>query len=808
LVTWTLRLLALLLVAVVAAAVAAGVYAWRALPITDGQLVLPGAQGEIVIERDRQGIPTVRASTLRDLAFGTGVVHAQDRLWQLETHRRIGSGRLAEALGPAALETDRFLRALGVRRTAAAQWAAMQGEAREVVLAYTAGINAVLAEGTRARPPEFVLLGLPLETWTPLDTLAWTIMMAWDLGGNWTTELLRLRLSQQMAVERIDQLLPPYPGETPPAGADYAALYRSLNLSSALRQAWMDLPRAAPESGIEGVGSNNWVLAGTRTTTGKPLLANDPHLKLSAPALWYLLRLESPQLKVAGASMPGVPGIVLGQNQHIAWGFTNTGPDVQDLFIEQVKPDDPGQYRTPEGWAPFETVQEVIKVKGQPDVTVNVRRTRHGAVISDAGTGADLFDTNRPAYVLALQWTALAPDMDSISPSLALQAARSLPEFVAASAGWKAPMQNMAVADRDGRIGFVAAGQVPVRRPDNDLHGRAPAPGWDARYDWAGWVPAEQTPRSFDPPLGAVATANQRVHGPDYPHFIGSDWASPYRQQRIEQLLAARPKHSIDDLARMQADQKSLAVRDLLPHLRQARSSHPLAAAVAPLLAAFDGEMAAGDAAPLIFWAWQRQLSAGLFADDLGSALWERSLGRSFFEAAGGVMARGDVSWCDDRRTAGVPETCAAISDRALTRALDELQALLGRDVARWQWGRLHQSRSEHRPFSRVKALAPFFELRTPVGGDTYTVNVSRVGLKPDPTTGELYLDEHGPSLRALYDLGDPSQSRFMQSTGQSGLFFSPLYRSFVGSWADVRYLPLWGQGEPARRLLVLPKGN
>ena len=804
--SWTLRVLALLMVVLTAVAAVLGVYAWRALPITAGTLVLPGAQGSIVIDRDAHGIPTVRADSLRDLAFGTGVVHAQDRLWQLETHRRIGSGRLAEALGPAALETDRFLRALGVRRTAAAQWDAMKGEARDTVLAYTAGINAVMSGATRARPPEFILLGLPLEPWTPVDTLAWAIMMAWDLGGNWTTELLRLRLSQQMPVQRIDQLLPPYPGESPPVGADYAALYRSLNLSSAVRQAWLDLPRRAPESGVEGVGSNNWVLAGSRTNTGKPLLANDPHLKLSAPALWYFVRLESPQLKVAGASMPGVPGIVLGQNEHIAWGFTNTGPDVQDLYIEQLKPDDPAQYRTPDGWAPFESAQEIIKVKGQADVSMTVRRTRHGPVISDAGSGADLFDATRPAYVLALQWTALAPDMDNISPSLALQATRSLPEFVAAVAAWKAPMQNMAVADRDGRIGFVAAGQVPLRHADNDLHGRAPAPGWDARYDWIGWVPPDRTPRRIDPADGALATANQRIHEPDYPYFISSDWALPYRQQRIEQLLASRPRHSMDDLAAMQADQKSLATLELLPMLRQARSMHPLAAEVKPLLASFDGEMAAQDAAPLIYWAWLRQLSAALFSDDLGSALWERTLGRSFFDATVGVMARDDGSWCDDRNTPAVRETCGMVNDLALTRALDELQARLGSDVQRWKWGHVHQARSEHRPFSRVKALAPFFELRSPVGGDTYTVNVSRVGLKPDAATGELYLDEHGPSLRALYDLADPSQSRVMHSTGQSGLFFSPLYRSFVTAWTEVRYLPLWARGEPERRLRVLPR--
>jgi penicillin amidase len=800
-------LLALLVLAVAGVAL----YAWRALPQTEGRLVLAGAKAELRLERDAQGIPAIHAASERDAWYGLGVAHAQDRLWQLETHRRIASGRLAEVFGPSALETDRFLRALGVRRAAQVQGQGLPAESQAQLQAYADGINAVLRElqgGGRARPPEFVILGIQPEPWEPVDSLAWATMMAWDLGGNWSTELLRLRLALQMPVERIHQLLPPYPGEKPLPTMDFADFYRSLKLDGASTvTAWQRLPEIAPESGIEGVGSNNWVVAGSHTTTGKPLLANDPHLKLSTPALWYFARLHAPQLTLAGATLPGIPGVVLGQNGHIAWGFTNTAPDVQDLYLEQLDPQDPTRYRTPEGWAAFETATEVIKVKGQPDVTMTVRKSRHGPVISDAGTTPDMLGpAAKPTHVLALRWTALDADSDPVSPAFAMQRARSVQGFFEATRGWVAPMQNMVVADVQGRIGVISPGRVPLRKPDNDLHGLAPAPGWDAKYDWAGWVPTDETPRELDPARGWIATANQRITPPGYPHYLTSEWALPYRQQRIEQRLAAKPKHSLDDLAALQADEVSLAVAPLLPWLQKAKSVHPLAPAAQAQLAGFDGRMAADRAAPLIYWAWQRQLARAIFADDVSEGLWEKSLaGRNFQDALERVLQADDAAWCDQRQTP-LAESCADQAGLALTRALEELQARFGPDVARWRWGDAHQARGEHRPFSRVPLLNPLFELRAPVGGDTHTVNVSRVSLRPDKATGDLFHSDHGPSLRALYDLGDPAQSRVMQSTGQSGIVFSSHYRSFLQPWVQVKYVPLWAPaGAPVQVLVVQP---
>lgn len=790
---WMPRIAVVLLALLAAAVVVAVVWWQRVSSVTEGRLMVAGISGEVSIERDADGIPTVRGATREAVLFGLGFAHAQDRLWQLETHRRIGSGRLAEAFGPGALDNDKFLRALGVRRAAAAQWQSLKGEAREAVLAYTAGINAYIGGHLQARPPEFLILGITPEPWTPEDSLAWAIMMAWDLGGNWNNELLRMRLALSLPVARINQLMPPYPGEKPLPVRDYAALYRELKVNEDLGQrALLD----APESGVEGVGSNNWVVAGSHTVSGKPLLANDPHLKLTAPALWYFARLEAPGLKVAGATMPGLPFVVLGQNEGIAWGFTNTNPDVQDVYLEQIKEGDASRYRTADGWADFESFKEVIRVKGQADVALTTRATRHGPVISDAGTSvvAGLSGAaSGPRYALALRWTALDADAGSIDAGLAISRAGSVAEFITAAQEYKAPMQNMVVADKAGSIGFIAAGRVPLRRADNDLHGQAPAPGWEPRYDWAGFLGADKTPREINPARGWIATANHRITSADFPHYITSEWAAPYRQQRIEALLKARPRHDKESLRQIQTDVVSLGTQRLLPWLKQAKPTHALGAAALQRLAGFDGEMRAAEAAPLIFAAWARELTRAVFADEMGGEeMYLRQVGRSDFRAGlEGVLERDDAWWCDDKATPAA-ETCAELINRSLDRALDELQQRLGADIARWQWGAVHQARSEHRPFSKVKALAPWFELRTATGGDNYTVNVARYHLKGD----EPYLNEHAASLRAIYDLNEAASSSVMHSSGQSGLVLAPGYRGFVAPWTAVRDLPLWGRGE------------
>lgn len=819
--TWMRRLGWLVLALLGLALAALAVYLLRAQPQESGTRQVPGLSGPVTLARDAHGVPTVKANTLPDMAYGLGFVHGQDRAWQLESQRRIGRGELAEAFGPNALETDRFLRALGVRRSAEARWAWLQGQTdaasrQSVALlkAYSQGVNA--GRAAQARPPEMLILGLALQDWTPVDSLAWAVMMSWDLSGNWNQELLRLRLALQLpdegaqgrdALARINTLMPAYPGDRLPATADYPALYRQLGLEpQRTEKLAAALQGHAPRSGVEGSGSNNWLVAGSRSVTGAPLVANDPHLKLQSPALWYLARLEVPGMQVAGGTLPGLPFVVLGQNQHIAWAFTNTGPDTQDLYLEELRDvDGHTEVRTPTGWARAQVLEERIRVKGGPDEVLRVRVGRHGPFLSDAGPGAELLAPAGKRYALALRWASLEPDNDPIAAGLALNQAQGVDAFFDGARRFAAPMQNMLVADRAGHTGFIASALVPVRGPAHDLHGLAPAPGWDARYDWQGYLPLEAMPRERDPARGWIATANQRTVPDDYPHHLTHEWALPFRQQRIEQLLQATPKHSLDSFAAMQADVHSLGAAPLLPWLQAARSPHALAPAAHAALQGFDGTMTPDSAAPLIFWAWTRQLTVGLFQDDLGEALFERAFAtRSFRDALQERLAARDAAWCDDRRTPA-PESCADQANAALTLALDELQARFGPDVTRWAWGQAHLAKGEHRPFSRVAALRPLFELQTPVGGDTYTVNVSRVALRPD-WAGALYTDDHGPSLRTLMDVAHPAQSRMVQSTGQSGLPWRATYRDLLPLWRDGRYLPMWPTETPTHTLVLQPQ--
>jgi len=793
------RLLKWSLAAVVAVLLAAaGLAFWyvRAVePQVAGTVTLPGFERPVEIVRDREGVPHIFAASEADALAALGFVHAQDRLWQMEINRRIADGRLAEVVGAPGLETDRFLRTIGIRRAAEAIFGNLEAETRVLLAAYARGVNAYLATRSAPLPPEFQILRAPApEPWSPVDSIAWSLMMALDLGGNLNAELTRLRLAQAgLPMARIGEFLPPYPGESWPPLPDYLALYRSLGPQAARTAGLIQ----AFDLGLEGVGSNNWVVSGTRSETGKPLLANDPHLGLSAPALWYFARMTSPAGTVIGATLPGVPGVVLGRNDHIAWGFTNTGPDVQDLFIEQVDPADPSRYRTPDGWARFDTVREVLRVRGAPDEVLTVRISRHGPVISDgASRGAT---AGAPGgHALALQWTALSPDNLTVQAFARLNRARNWAEFLAAARHYDAPQQNVVYADVEGNIGFIAAGRVPLRKPENDLKGLFPAPGWDARYDWAGYVPFEELPQEFNPARGFRITANERITPEGYPHHISSEWATPHRADRIAELLGAREKHSLDSFRILQADHRSNAIREMLPLLLEAhrkaeagrgRAVPERVRDVVAALSSFDGSMTTDRPEPLVATAWVRELTRLVYADELGpelfSAYWDQ---RQIFMMAVLSARDGAEAWCGNARQAPAGGDCGALVSRALDLALEDLEKRYGADWRNWRWGVAHDARSEHRPFARVGALARFFDVRVPVPGDTYTVNVNRHTIR---NTAEPFVSRHAASLRAIYDMADPERSLFIHSTGQSGLPTSRLYRSLAERWAKVEFLPM-----------------
>ena len=787
--------LTVVLAALLAASLAGGyLYLRQSLPKTEGEIRLAGPTAQVEILRDRYGIPHIFAASLEDASFALGYAHAQDRLWQMEMSRRIAAGRLSEIVGPGGLETDRFLRTLGVRRSAEANLATLDAETRRLTEAYAAGVNAFIGSDP-VLPIEFWLTGARPEPWVPADSVAWIKMMAWDLGGNWRNELLRMRLAKTLPLARIHEFLPPYPGEPAPAIADLKELYATMERDA------VRLAQFVPDN--EGLGSNNWVVSGARTESGKPLLANDPHLGLTAPPVWYFAQISAPGINVIGATLPGVPGVILGHNERIAWGFTNTGPDVQDLYIEKL--DAAGGYLTPEGPRPFRVVEEIIRVKGGEPEKLRVRISRHGPVISDVSKSAQ--DDAPRGHVIAFSWTALAEDDRSMQAALKFARAREWDGFLAAARDFHAPQQNIVYADVDGNIGFVAAGRVPVRRPANDLKGMAPAPGWQEKYDWAGTIPFEQLPRSFNPAGGAIVTANHRITPPGYAHFISSDWAPPHRADRIQQLLDATPKHSAQTFARIQADTVSLAMRELLPKLLATRPRSEEARRALALLSKWDGNMAPERTEPLIAWAWWRELTRALYADELGDAFRQNWLSRAVF--VNDVLSGDPVKarWCDNIRTPTV-ETCEEILAVSLDAALVDLAKRYGANESGWRWGEAHFARHEHRPFSRQPMLAKLFDITVPSPGDTYTVNVGRNNLNDE---AQPFANRHAASLRAIYDLSDLEKSLYIHSGGQSGNVLSDHYKAFTEAWAKNEYIPMRSSrktldAEPHQLLKLLPK--
>jgi len=757
--------------------VAAAGYVWlrQSLPQLEGTVALTGLKAPVEIVRDRNGVPHIYAGSVADAYFGLGFVHAQDRLWQMEMNRRIGSGRLSEALGAATLDTDKFLRTLGVRRVSEATLPSLSAQARGQLDAYAAGVNAFLAQRSGPLPPEFLLTGVQPEPWESADSVAWIKMMAWDLGGNWRSELLRLRLAQRLSTAQIEEFLPPYPGEAPLVIADYAKLYRELDASKLASLALTGL--------TEDGASNNWVVAGSRTASGKPLLANDPHLGLAAPAVWYFAHLSAPGFEVMGATFPGVPAVVLGRNRHIAWGYTNTGPDVQDLYMERVDGD--GQVLTPQGWQKLATRSEVIKVKGQPDVTLTVRASRHGPLISDVYQPSAKALPQR--FALALAWTALREDDLSMQAAGKFATARNRGEFLNAARDFHSPQQNMVYADTEGNIGFIAPGRVPLRKPENDLKGQAPAPGWDAKYDWDGFIAFEDLPQSYNPAAGSIVTANHKIVPDNYPHYITSEWSLPYRADRIQQLLDATPKHTLQSFAKIQADTVSLQVREILPWLLKTKASGADAQQVLQQLGRWDANMAIESAEPLIVSAWLRELGRLIYADELGELFNSEWAHRADFMVHVLADTGGQGHWCDNVNTPA-KETCADLLPKALDLALADLKRRYGDDRKQWRWGEAHFALSEHRPFGRQPQLAKFFDIRVPSPGDTYTVDVGRNTLNNEAAP---YASRHAASFRSIYDLADLDKSVYIHSTGQSGNLLSPLYKNFAERWARVEYIPM-----------------
>ncbi len=768
----------------------------RPLPKTKGTVHLHGLHTEVEILTDTYGVPHIYAQNEDDLYFAQGYMHAQERLWQMELNRRVGSGRLSELFGNIALETDRFCRRLGMHRSSIEEAKHLSAHNSRVLNAYAHGVNAFIENNAHRLPVEFTILGFKPTLWSPADTIQWSKMMGWNLGGNWETELIRARIIAKVGPERAAQLEAGYDSQHPlivPSGI----AYQGINLG--LLEQYEQLKEISG-FGMLG-GSNNWVVDGTKTASGLPILCNDPHLGQAAPSIWYECHLVAGDIDVVGASFPGTPGVVIGHNSHIAWGVTNAVSDVQDLYIEKFNPANPHQYEFQGQWEEAKVVREEIRVKGQKEPVVEeVLITRHGPILTSVPQTSNSASQNGTHALqelpLALRWVGLE-QCNILSAVQEINHATNWQEFRNALRDWDVPPQNFVYADIEGNIGYVMAGAIPTRAKGQSL---VPSPGWTGEYEWTGLIPFDELPQSFNPEQHFIATANNRVIDDNYPHYITNEWLNGYRAQRISMLLNSKDKLTETDMAHIQADQYSLPAVEIVPHMLGIQATTPLAKAAQDALRHWDFVLAPKSAAAAIYTTFLRRLEFIVFSAALGDdeTLLQAYMGKgaNILASANGYASRSkpllirmlnrrDDAWFANSVISNGPTTWEAVLSRTFSATVDELRETFGDDPATWNYGDIHTMTYNH-TLGSVKLLAPFFNRGPfPVGGDIDTVNMGAV-LPHDPKTVITV-----PSYRQIVTLADLNNSRSGHAPGQSGHPFSKHYDDFISMWLRVDHHPM-----------------
>jgi penicillin amidase len=761
------RVLAVLGIIIVAVSGGSALFVLSSLPQVDGAVTVRGLRGPVTISRDRDGVPLITADSDEDAAFALGYVHAQDRLFQMELQRRYGAGRLAEIFGAPAVATDRLMRTLGLYRAAEAELPLLSPAVRNGLEAYAAGVNAFLATRRGSLPPEFLLLRFRPEPWRPSDTLAWGKLMGLQLGGNYRGELVRAGLAKTLSQADLALLYPEYPSAGPSILSELVPIYRALPLDR--------LHAALPDLVGPIYASNNWVVDGEHSASRMPLLANDPHLGFGAPGFWYLARLKTPEREVAGGTVAGTPFVVVGHNERIAWGFTTATADIEDLFIEKLDPTNPARYVIPGGTAGFVTREETIAVRGGIPVTITVRTTRHGPVISDVISDALPGGYDESGYVLALAATFLDDDDRSAEALWRIDRAADWAAFTDALKNFVGPPQNIVYADRDGTVAYILPGRIPIRRHGN---GWMPVPGWSGEYDWKGYIPFAQLPQAANPASGHFVTANNRIAPDTYPYFISRDWDLPNRAARIEALLAATPVQSPETSAAIEADTLSIMARQLVPLMtRIALPTGPAREAI-DRLRKWDFHMDADKVEPLLFTAWLRNFSHSLFTARLGKAAAEYwDLRPAVIEKVLGERR----DWCND-----ADMSCDARLAGSLDAAIAELRRDYGPDMAQWQWRRAHIAEFVNPVFDRVAWLRDWIRVAIPTPGSYDTVNRGPSTIRDD---AHPYRQRFGAGLRIITDMAAPSQSRMMVVPGQSGNPLSPHFADLLARWRNFAWL-------------------
>ena len=792
-----LRIL-LALVAIVVL-IAGGLVSWvmvGSLPRYTGKARIAGLSAPVTVFHDAYGVPHIFAASMKDAARALGYAHASERLFQMEMQRRAGQGRLAEVVGPSTLNMDKFTRTLNLYPLAASSFDALSPYAQDIFDAYAQGVNAWIDTHHGRLPPEFALLGFTPEPWRPADSLVWSKLMALQLSHNYKLEMLRAQLATHLTPAQIQNLFPPY-GDAPvtlePKPSKRAALDKEPPRVTA---AAMPLPALMNDdlyisdaldqlghlTGLGHAASNEWVVAGSRTDTGKPILANDPHLELGAPILWYLARIVTPEGSVKGATVPGVPVVLLGQNDRAAWGLTTTGSDVEDLFIETVDPQNPDRYLSPTGSRVFDDHTEVIHVKGAQDVVLHIRATRHGPVLSDLDPKmAKLAGAGK---VMALQFTGLGGQDTTAEALLRIDRATNWHDFINALQYYQSPPQNIVFADSKGDIGFANPGLVPMRKRGDGL---APVDGASGTYDWAAAIPFALMPQLLNPPAGYIFNANNAVAAPDPQRFLGTDWDESYRARRLQQFFDVESQQSLDSAAAMQADNLSLAAFALLPYLLEQRPLGGPSAQAFALLRKWNGQMDKAKAEPLIFEAWLYEMHQNLLIERAGQPL--AAKGPYAASTIAWILAHPETGWCPNKN-------CTAIIQRSFDDAMNLLTRRDGSDMTKWRWGDEHRTVFTSKVFSHIPLLGHIADISVGSSGDFYTLNRGG-GFVTDPD--HPFSHDHGAGYRGIYDLADPARSRFMIATGQSGHILSKHYSDLVPLWNEGKYIELTGSADELR---------
>lgn len=797
----------------------------RAFPQTEGTIRIEGLSAGVEVIRDSMGVPHIYADTVEDLFLAQGFVHAQDRFFQMDFWRHISSGRLAEMFGSSQVETDTFLRTLGWGALAERQYAAETDEVRSILDAYSLGVNAYISQRSPAELGfEYTIIDLlnrayEPEAWTAPQSLAWGKVMSWDLGGNMENEIERAMALGSMPAERVAQLFPPYPGDRHPF------IITDATGSATAREAILSIPDGALpglETALEavralqgvtgggsdtGIGSNSWALSGRHTPTGAPFLMNDPHLAHQMPSIWYQVGLHCREVgpecpfDVAGFGFPGVPGVIIGHNAHIAWGVTNTGPDVQDLFIEKINPDDPMQYEYRGEWLDMDVRTETIAVGGGDAVEVTVRSTIHGPIISDSFGLLDDFDMSgveRPdPYAIALRWTGL-DDVPSIAgPVLGINVASNFDEFREAARSFNVPAQNLLYADTEGNIGYQMPGDVPIRASGD---GTYPVPGWTGEHEWTGFIPFDDLPWSYNPDSGWIVTANNAVIDDSYGYLITQDWTRGYRARRIVDLVASNLGIPLDAHRTIQYDSYDLSASYLRPFVVSAIGTTSASTSVLEdttvdaldALVSWDLQNFAGSSGAAVWNATWRHLLRLTFHDEVAEDF-RPSGGERWFEVVRNLVADPNDPFWDDVATEET-ETRDMILAAAFEDAVDELTSTLGPDVGVWEWGDIHTItfRNQTLGDSGIGLIEDRFNRGPyPVSGSKSVPNA--VGWD----AAEGYEVDWHPSMRMLVDLGDLSNSRAINATGQSGHTDHPHYDDMIPLWLAGETLPfLWERSD------------